>query len=425
MNILVVGGGGREHALVWKIAQSNLVDKVWCAPGNPGIASQAECVDIAADDIDGLLAFARRQQIDLTVVGPELPLALGIVDRFRREGLEIFGPDARAARLEGSKKFCKDIMAKYGVPTAAYGTFTDREQAVAFIREQGAPIVVKADGLAAGKGVVVARSEKEAIAAVDACMRDAAFGEAGRTVVIEEFLDGEEASFIAFTDGKTILPLASSQDHKPVFDGDQGPNTGGMGAYSPAPVVTDAVHRQVVEEILQPLVAGMAAEGCPFNGILYAGLMIRDGRAKVLEFNVRFGDPECQPLLMRLKSDLVPVLQACVRGELDRVRLEWHDKAAVCVVMASGGYPGSYAKGYPISGLEEAAAIDDLFVFHAGTGLENGRFVNRGGRVLGVTGLGSDIPTAIRKAYQGVKTISWQDVHYRTDIGKKAVTKGQ
>ncbi|TYO97076.1 phosphoribosylamine--glycine ligase [Geothermobacter ehrlichii] len=423
MNILVVGGGGREHALVWKIAQSSLVDKVYCAPGNPGIAAQAECVDIAVDDIDGLLAFARQQQIGLTVVGPELPLTLGIVDRFRQAGLEIFGPDRQAARLEGSKKFCKDIMAKYGVPTAAYGTFTDRDQAVAFIREQGAPIVVKADGLAAGKGVVVARSEEEAIAAVDACMLDAAFGEAGRIVVIEEFLDGEEASFIAFTDGRTILPLASSQDHKPVFDGDQGPNTGGMGAYSPAPVVTDEVHRQVVEEILQPLVAGMAAEGCPFNGILYAGLMVRDGRAKVLEFNVRFGDPECQPLLMRLKSDLVPVLQACVRGELDRVSLEWHDKAAVCVVMASGGYPGSYVKGHPIEGLDRAAAIDDLFVFHAGTGLKDGRIVNQGGRVLGVTGLGADIPTAIRKAYQGVETISWQDVHYRTDIGAKAVKR--
>lgn len=423
MKILVVGGGGREHALVWKIAQSPLVNKIYCAPGNPGIATMAECVALGAEDLDGLLAFAREKAIDLTVVGPEVPLTLGLVDLFQAAGLTVFGPNAKAAQLEGSKKFCKDVMAKYGVPTAAYGTFTEREPAVAFIREQGAPIVVKADGLAAGKGVVVAQTEEEAIAAVDLCMVDSAFGEAGSTVVVEEFLAGEEASFIAFTDGKTILPLASSQDHKPVFDEDQGPNTGGMGAYSPAPVVTDEIHDQVVSQVLEPLVAGMEAEGCPFNGILYAGLMIKDGQAKILEFNVRFGDPECQPLVSRLKSDLVPVLLACTRGELDQVELEWHDKAAVCVVMASGGYPAGFVKGHVIEGLDRAADIEDLMVFHAGTREVDGKIVNHGGRVLGVTGLGKDVAAAITKAYSGVAVIHWQDVHVRTDIGKKALRR--
>lgn len=421
MKVLVVGGGGREHALVWKIAQSPLVDKVFCAPGNPGIARQAECVEIKADDLDGLLAFAKEEGIDLTVVGPEVPLTMGIVDRFGEAGLTIFGPDAKAAQLEGSKVFCKDVMARYGVPSAAYGTFIDREEALAFIREHGAPIVVKADGLAAGKGVVVARSEEEAIAAVDAAMLDKVFGEAGRTVVIEEFLEGEEASFIALTDGRTILPLASSQDHKPAFDGDKGPNTGGMGAYSPAPVVTSEIHDKVVDQVLKPLVEGMAAEGCPYNGVLYAGLMIRNGEVRVLEFNARFGDPEAQPLLARLKSDLVPVLLACARGELTGVELEWHDKAAVCVVMASGGYPASYEKGLPISGLDEAEKIDDLIVFHAGTAMKDGAVVNSGGRVLGVTGLGDTVADAIDKAYSGVKVISWPQVHYRTDIGRKAL----
>ncbi|PLX99704.1 MAG: phosphoribosylamine--glycine ligase, partial [Desulfuromonas sp.] len=365
MKVLVIGGGGREHALVWKIAQSPLVEKVYCAPGNPGIAQQAECVSIAVDDLDGLLAFATENGVDLTVVGPELPLTLGIVDRFKAAGLTIFGPDAKGAQLEGSKVFCKDVMAKYGVPTAAYGTFVEREDAVAFVRQHGAPIVVKADGLAAGKGVVVAQSEAEAIEAIEASLVDGAFGDAGRTVVIEEFLAGEEASFIAFTDGKTILPLASSQDHKPVYDDDKGPNTGGMGAYSPAPVVTPAIHDIVVEQVLKPLVEGMEAEGCPYNGVLYAGLMIDGDEVKVLEFNARLGDPEAQPLLSRLKSDLVPVLTACAKGELAGVELEWHDKAAVCVVMASGGYPKDFVKGHAISGLDAAALIEDLTVFHA------------------------------------------------------------
>ena len=423
MKILVIGGGGREHALVWKIAQSPLVDIIYCAPGNPGIAEQAECVALAVDDLDGLLAFALEKSIDLTVVGPELPLTLGLVDLFQSKGLTVFGPNAKAAQLEGSKVFCKDVMAKYGVPSAAYGTFQDREAAVAFVRQHGAPIVVKADGLAAGKGVVVAQSEDEAIEAIDASLLDGVFGEAGSTVVIEEFLAGEEASFIAFTDGETILPLASSQDHKPVFDDDKGPNTGGMGAYSPAPVVTDAIYDMVVEKVLKPLVRGMEAEGCPYNGVLYAGLMIDGDEVKVLEFNARLGDPEAQPLLSRLKSDLVPVLLACAKGELAGIDLEWYDKAAVCVVLASGGYPKEFVKGYPIKGLDVVSTIEDVTVFHAGTSTIDGVVVNNGGRVLGVTGLGSSVAEAIDKAYEGVRAISWQDRHSRTDIGKKALNR--
>ncbi len=423
MKVLVIGGGGREHALVWKIAQSPLVEKVFCAPGNPGIARQAECVNLAVDDIEGLLAFARAQGVGLTVVGPELPLTLGIVDRFQADGQLIFGADRKAAQIEGSKAFCKDLMAKYGIPTAAYGVFDNREQAVAFIEKNGAPIVVKADGLAAGKGVVVAQTVAEAVAAVDAALVDAVFGEAGSKLVIEEYLEGEEASFLAFTDGKKILPLASAQDHKPVFDGDRGPNTGGMGAYSPAPVVTPEIHDKIVAQVLEPTIAGMAAEGCPYRGIIYAGVMVRDGEIKVLEFNARFGDPEAQPLLARFKSDLVPVLLACARGDLADIVIEWHDQAAVCVVMASGGYPGNFVKGYPIAGLESAATLDDLVVFHAGTAFKDGRVVNNGGRVLGVTGLGATVADAIAKAYAGVARISWQDAHFRRDIGRKALNR--
>jgi phosphoribosylamine--glycine ligase len=423
MNVLVIGGGGREHALVWKISQSPLVEKIFCAPGNAGIAELAQCVDFKVDDLDGLLAFARQQQIGLTVVGPELPLTLGLVDRFRQAGLTVFGADKKAAQIEGSKSFSKDLMAKYGVPTAAYGTFTDAEKAKDFIRQQGAPIVVKADGLAAGKGVIVAQTAAEAIAAVEDILCDGAFGAAGSRVVIEEFLEGEEASFLAFTDGKIIVPLASSQDHKAALDGDAGPNTGGMGAYSPAPVVTEAIHQQIIERVLKPTIAGMAAEGCAYSSILYAGVMIKDDDLKVLEFNARFGDPETQPLLARLKSDIVPVLLACARGDLSGVELEWHDKAAVCVVMAAGGYPGAYEKGLPIDGLEAAAAIDDLTVFHAGTTEKDGRVVTAGGRVLGVTGLGSTVAAAIETAYKGVQAISWPKVHYRSDIGRKALNR--
>ena len=423
MKVLVVGGGGREHALVWKIAQSPLVDTLYCAPGNPGIAALAECVHIGADEIDALLDFALNEKIDLTVVGPEVPLTMGIVDKFQAAGLEIFGPNQAAAQIEGSKSFSKDLMAKYNIPTAAYQTFTDREQAVAYVKEQGAPIVVKADGLAAGKGVIVAMSEEQALAAIDDIMLDKVFGAAGSQVVVEEFMDGEEASFFAFTDGKNILPLASSQDHKRVYDNDEGPNTGGMGAYSPAPVVTDAVANDVIETIVKPTIAGMAAEGTPYCGILYVGLMIKNGKPRVVEFNARFGDPEAQPLLMRMKSDIVPILQACARGNLTQTSLDWHDKAAVCVVMASGGYPAGFEKGLEISGLDEAAEVQDLMVFHAGTTLKDGKVVNNGGRVLGVTGLGDDVAAAIAKAYSGIKLISWDKVHFRNDIGQKALKR--
>ena len=423
MKILVIGGGGREHALVWKIAQSPLVDKIYCAPGNPGIAEQAECVSLKVDDLQGLLAFAKKERIDLTVVGPELPLTLGIVDLFRKEGLTIFGPEQKAAQLEGSKNFSKSLMAKYGIPTAEFAAFTDYDRAVEYVRAKGAPIVVKADGLAAGKGVYVNQTVEEALQALKEIILDAAFGEAGEQVVVEEFLRGEEASFFAFTDGKNILPLVSSQDHKQVFDGDRGPNTGGMGAYSPAPVVTPALYDEIIRQVIEPTIRGMAAEGCPYSGILYAGLMIDDGKLKVLEFNARFGDPEAQPLLMRMKSDIVPVLLACAQGRLEGQKLEWHDKAAVCVVMASGGYPGSYEKGFEINGLEKAAEFDDLMVFHAGTMLKDGRFCNSGGRVLGVTGLGETIAEAIEKAYSGVRSITWKDVRFRTDIGRKALKK--
>ncbi len=423
MKILVVGGGGREHALVWKIAQSPLVEKIYCAPGNPGIAELAECVHIGADEIAALCEFALAEAVDLTVVGPEVPLTLGIVDCFKDAGLDVFGPTRSAARIEGSKSFSKDLMARYRIPTAAYQTFSDYAAAVAYIRQQGAPIVVKADGLAAGKGVIVARTEDQAIAAVGDIMRDKVFGAAGASVVIEEFMAGEEASFFAFTDGKHILPLASSQDHKRVDDGDQGPNTGGMGAYSPAPVVTPELHRQIVDTIVRPTIAGMAQDGCPYSGILYVGLMIRDGIPRVVEYNARFGDPEAQPLLMRMKSDIVPILQACARGDLREGGIEWHDKAAVCVVMASGGYPAAFEKGRPIAGLEAAAGMEDLMVFHAGTALKDERIVNNGGRVLGVTGLGATVREAIARAYAGVDKIHWDKVHFRRDIGARALDR--
>ena len=348
---------------------------------------------------------------------------MGIVDKFQAAGLEIFGPSKLAAQLEGSKKFSKDLMARYNIPTAAYQSFTDHDQAVTYIREQGAPIVVKADGLAAGKGVIVAMTEAEAIAAVDDIMLDKVFGAAGVSVVIEEFMAGEEASFFAFTDGKNILPLASSQDHKRAYDNDEGPNTGGMGAYSPAPVVTAELHQVIVDTVVKPTIAGMAADGCPYSGILYVGLMIKDGKPRVVEYNARFGDPEAQPLLMRMKSDIVPVLQACARNDLHQSEIDWYDKAAVCVVLASGGYPADYEKGLPITGLDEAAKIDDLMVFHAGTTLKDGQIVNQGGRVLGVTGLGTTVKAAIEKAYAGVDVISWDEVHYRHDIGAKALNR--
>lgn len=421
MKVLVIGAGGREHALVWKIAQSPQVEKVYCAPGNPGIGQMAELVPLTAEDLPGLLRFAVDHAIDLTVVGPEIPLSLGIVDLFEEHGLKVFGPYRNAAIIEGSKAFSKDLMQKYQIPTAFYAVFTEIEPAVAYIEKHGAPIVVKADGLAAGKGVIVAQTTDEAIAAVREMLSGNAFGAAGSRVVIEEFLRGEEASFLAFTDGKNIIPLASAQDHKAVFDGDSGPNTGGMGAYSPAPVVTPAIHEIAMTEVMRRAVDGMAAEGRPYRGVLYAGLMIDEGRVKTLEFNARFGDPECQPLLMRLKSDIIPVLLGVANGDISGIKLEWHDQAAVCVVMASGGYPGDYRKGDVIQGLDAAAAINDLVVFHAGTGKQGDAFVTSGGRVLGVTGRGPTVAAAIAKAYEGVVAITWDGVHYRQDIGKKAL----
>ncbi len=423
MKVLVIGGGGREHALVWKIAQSPLVTKIYCAPGNPGTAKLAVNIPIKVEEIDKLLGFAKSEGIDLAVVGPELPLSLGIVDLFREYGVKIFGPSRAAARIEASKAFSKDLMKKYSIPTAAYGVFTEITEAEAFIKQTGAPIVIKADGLAAGKGVVIAQTEKEAVSAVKDMLSGNAFGDAGSRVVVEEFLTGEEASFLAITDGRHIIPLASAQDHKAIFDNDQGPNTGGMGAYSPAPVVTSDIHQKAMEQVVQRAVDGMAAEGCPYQGILYAGLMIKDGEVKTLEFNARFGDPECQPLLMRMKSDLLPLLIAVADKNLAGHSIEWNDQAAVCVVMAAKGYPGDYPKGDIITGIEVASKLDGVTVFHAGTSEKDGQIITAGGRVLGVTGLGNGVVDAIKKAYTGVDKISWRGVQYRKDIGKKALQR--
>jgi phosphoribosylamine--glycine ligase len=421
MKVLVVGGGGREHTLVWKFNQSPRVEKVFCAPGNAGTALEGTNVPIDVEDIPALVDFAKKEGIGLTAVGPEMPLTLGIVDAFEAAGLRVFGANQAAAEIEGSKVFTKDLLKKYNIPTGDYQVFTDPGEAKAYIDQLGAPIVVKADGLAAGKGAIVCQTVEEAYTAVDTCMVDREFGEAGDTVVVEEFLVGEEASFLAFSDGKTVLPLATSQDHKPIFDGDKGPNTGGMGAYSPAPVVTDDLFDQAMNEVMIPTVNAMAAEGRPYKGVLYAGLMIKDGRARVLEFNARFGDPEAQPLLMRMDGDLVEVMEACIDGTLDQVTLNWQDDATICVVMASGGYPGSYDKGEVISGIEDADQLEGVKVFHAGTAQKDGQVVTAGGRVLGVTARGADIPQAIERAYDAVKLIKWNGAQYRTDIGAKAI----
>ncbi len=425
MNVLVVGGGGREHALVWKIAQSPRVKKIFCAPGNAGIANLANCVPIGAAEIDKLLAFARDEKIDLTVVGPEDPLSKGIVDQFEAAGMRVFGASQKAARIESSKSFAKAIMEKYGIPTAKGQTFTRLAQAQAYVKKMGAPLVVKADGLAAGKGVIVCSTEKMALDALKQILVDREFGEAGDRVVVEECLVGEEASFLAFTDGKTVLPLPSSQDHKPVFDDDKGLNTGGMGAYSPAPVVDGYLHQRIMNEVMIPMVKGMAAEGCPYKGVLYAGLMIDRDTIKVLEFNGRFGDPEAQPLLIRLQNDIIPVIEAIIDERLDTCRLEIDPRASVCVVMASGGYPGKYKKGLAITGIDAANRMRDVVVFHAGTRLEGKQILSDGGRVLGVTALGDTVELAIKKAYQAVAKINWKDVHYRSDIGKKALVRMQ
>jgi phosphoribosylamine--glycine ligase len=424
MKVLVVGGGGREHALVWKISQSPKVTKIYAAPGNAGIAGLAECAPIKADDIPGLLAFAKANAIDLTIVGPEGPLSMGIVDEFTRAGLRVFGPSRKAAELEASKRFSKDLMKEYCIPTAEYEVFTDKSAAAAYVHKKGAPIVVKADGLAAGKGVVVAETVEEALRALDLIMTEKAYGTAGDRVVIEECLRGEEASFMAFSDGRTVVPMASSQDHKRVFDADKGPNTGGMGAYSPAPIVTPQLERKVMDTIMIPTVRAMEKEGRFFKGVLYAGLMIRNGEARVLEFNARFGDPETQPVMARLDTDLVEIIEAIIDERLSALTVRWKPESAVCIVMASGGYPGNYEKGREISGLDKAAAIKDVMVFHSGTAMKNGSFVTDGGRVLGVTGLGSTVAVAIKNAYQGAREIHFNGAHYRSDIGARALETG-
>jgi len=423
MKVLVVGSGGREHALAWKLKQSPAVTKLYAAPGNAGIAELAECAAVDVSEIRLLAEFAERHAIDLTVVGPELPLTLGIVEEFERRGLRVFGPGREAAALEGSKVFAKRLMKRHGIPSGFFQAFDRPEDAKRYIREVGAPIVVKADGLAAGKGAIVCQTVPEALEAVAMIMEARAFGDAGNQVLVEEFLQGEEASFLAFTDGTTVVPLPSSQDHKAVFDHDRGPNTGGMGAYSPAPVVTEAVHRKAMDRIMVPTVKAMAAEGRPYRGVLYAGLMIRDGEPRVLEFNARFGDPEAQPLLVRMASDLVPVLEAVLEGSLHEVEIAWRPDPAVCVVMASAGYPGAYEKGRPITGLEAAGHLQDVAVFHAGTARKAGQVVTAGGRVLGVTAWAEDLGTAIGRAYSAVEKIRWEGMHCRTDIGRKALDR--
>ena len=421
MNILVVGAGGREHALCWKIAASPLCSALYCAPGNAGIAQEATCLDIPAEDIDGIVAAAQANAIDFVVVGPEGPLCAGLVDRLEEAGIAAFGPTADAAILEGSKVFMKDLCARYGIPTAAYRRFTEAEAARAWIAERGAPIVVKASGLAAGKGVIVAQSIAEAEAAVGAILEDGAFGAAGDEIVVEEFLDGEEASILALVDGANIVLLPSAQDHKAAGEGDTGPNTGGMGAYSPAPVVTEALAERIREEIIAPTVAAMAAEGRPFKGVLYAGLMIGPDGPKVLEFNTRFGDPECQPLMMRLMSDLLPALIAARDGELKDFDLRWYDEPALTVVLAAKGYPGAYAKGTEIRGLDALTGDPDTVVFHAGTAAEGDRVLATGGRVLGVTAMAPTIAEAQKKAYAAVDAIDWPEGFCRRDIGWRAV----
>jgi phosphoribosylamine--glycine ligase len=425
MKILIIGGGGREHALAWKAAQSPRVEKIFVAPGNAGTALEAKCenIAVAADDIDGLLQFAQSNKISLTIVGPEAPLVLGVVDRFQAARLRCFGPMQAAAQLEGSKAFTKDFLARHHIPTAAYGNFTDVTAAEAYIRKVGAPIVVKADGLAAGKGVIIAQTVDEAITAVCDMLAGNAFGEAGHRVVVEEFLTGEEASFIVMADGHHILPLATSQDHKRVGDGDTGPNTGGMGAYSPAPVVTPEIHARVMREVIEPTARGMRAEGHPYTGFLYAGLMISpDGTCKVLEYNCRFGDPETQPVMMRLQSDLIDLIDAALDGKLDRVQAQWDTRPALGVVMAAGGYPGTYKKDDVITGLPEKAALD-CKVFHAGTAQKDGTVVTSGGRVLCVTALGATVSAAQKRAYEVIKQIRWQGAQYRTDIGYRAIAR--
>lgn len=421
MKVLVIGGGGREHTLVWKIAQSPKVSKIYCAPGNAGISQLAQCADIDAENIDKLANFAQKEEIDLTVVGPELPLSKGIVNEFNKKSLRIFGPSKEATEIESSKVFSKYLMKKYNIPTANYQVFQDSEKAFDYIKQQTFPLAIKADGLAAGKGVFIVKDLVQARDALDALMEEKKFGEAGKQVVIEEFLEGEEVSILAFCDGKTVVPMVSSQDHKKIFDNDQGPNTGGMGAYSPVPFYPDEFERRVLEEILKPTIKGLWSEGREYQGVLYAGLILTKEGPKVLEFNARFGDPETQVILPRLKTDLVDILIAVIEKNLDKINIEWEDNATVCVVVASRGYPGKYQKGKVISGLERLEKMKKIMVFHAGTKLEDNKIITSGGRVLGITAWDETISKAREKAYKGVKKIYFEDMYYRKDIAVKAI----
>ena len=425
MRILLIGGGGREHALAWKLVQSPKVEKLYAAPGNPGMAllQKCECINLNVDDLEGVADYAEEKSIDLTVVGPEAPLVAGLADVFKRRGLPVFGPSKAAAQLEGSKAFSKELMAKYNIPTAFFKICEDIETAKAYVEEKGAPIVVKADGLAAGKGVVVAMTKAEALEAIDEMMGDHKFGAAGARLVLEEYMEGEEASLLAFTDGKTVVPMIAAQDHKRVFDGDEGPNTGGMGTYAPAPVMTDILRLKATELILKPVVEAMAKEGTPYQGCLYAGLMIKGDSVKVVEFNCRFGDPETQVVLPLLDGDLAEIMLACATGTLDKAEVAWLDKAAVCVVMASGGYPESYEKGKEITGLAAAEEDKDVVVFHAGTKEAEGKIVTSGGRVLGVTAVDSSIKAARDRAYAAVEKIAFEKNFYRKDIAWRALKR--
>lgn len=424
MNILLIGSGGREHALAWKLLSSSRCSKLYCAPGNAGIEDQACCVSLNVGKIDEIVSFVQENDIEFVIVGPEAPLVDGLADAISAIGVPVFGPSAKAAQLEGSKGFMKDICAKYGISSAKYGRFTDIDSASKFIKDTGVPIVVKTDGLAAGKGVLICQTIEEAIKGAEGMLNGSLFGDAGREVVIEEFLEGEEISFFALADGKTILPLVSAQDHKRVGEGDTGLNTGGMGAYSPAHFSTPALEEQIVKEMIEPTIAGMAAEGCPFTGVLFAGLMVKDGVPTLLEYNVRFGDPECQPIMMRLEGDLVEILYAAAQGRLDEVKdqVTWSDDVALCVVMAANGYPGAYQKGTPIKGFSEANAVDGAYVFHAGTVRSaDGGIVSNGGRVLGVTAKASTVKEAQKRAYEAVDKIDWPEGFCRRDIGWRAL----
>lgn len=421
MKVLVVGSGGREHAIVWKLAQSRLVDKIYCAPGNAGISEIAECVSINVNDFDALIDLVKHEWIDITIVGPEEPLAKGIVDAFEREGRKIVGPTKVAAQIESSKVFAKEFMKRHRIPTAEYRVFTSYTHAEEYIRMKGAPIVIKADGLAAGKGVIVAETIDQAFEGLKLIMKEKVFGEAGNKVVIEECLIGEEASYMVFTDGNTIIPLASSQDHKRVFDNDTGPNTGGMGAYSPAPIVTKKIEAKILENIIKPAIYGLKSEKIRYKGILYAGLIIKDEDVYVLEFNCRLGDPETQPIMMRMTNDLLEICLALSDEKLSAIKPQWQDNASVCVVLASAGYPGSYEKGKLITGLDEVKKIENVYVFHAGTAFTGSNFVTNGGRVLGVTALGKDIKAAKELAYKAIKQIHFEGMHYRKDIADKAL----